>query len=48
MPEPSFVPVPGSERAPLPEAEVIGPIDPSERIDVTLVTRRRAECRRNW
>jgi kumamolisin len=43
MPEPSSVPLPGSERAPLPEAEVIGPLDPSERIDVTLVTRRRAE-----
>ena len=43
MPESSFVPLPGSERAPLPEAEVIGPLDPTERIDITLVTRRRAE-----
>ena len=43
MPEPSFVPLPGSERAPLAEAEVVGPLDPAQRIEVTLVTRRRAE-----
>ncbi len=43
MPEPSFVPLPGSERAPIAEAEVIGPVDPSQPIDITLVTRRRAE-----
>jgi kumamolisin len=42
MPEPFFVPLPGSERAPLAEAEVVGPVDPSHRIDITLVTRRRA------
>jgi len=39
----SFVPLPGSERSPLPGAERAGAIDGSERIEVTVVTRRRAE-----
>jgi kumamolisin len=38
----SFVPLPGSERGPLPAAEQAGPVDGSQRIVVTLVTRRRA------
>ena len=43
MPESSFVPLPGSERGPLTGADVIGPVDTGQRIEVTLVTRRRAE-----
>ena len=38
----SFVPLPGSERGPLPEAEQAGAVDGAQRIEVTLVTRRRA------
>ncbi len=38
----SFVPLPGSERSALPGAEVTGPVDPSQRIEVTLVTRHRS------
>jgi kumamolisin len=38
-----FVALPGSERAPLARAVVLGPVDPAERIEVALVTRRRAE-----
>lgn len=38
-----FVVLPGSERAALPGAVVAGPIDSSERIEVTLITRRREE-----
>ena len=38
----SFVPLPGSDRAPLPAAEQAGPVDESQRIVVTLVTRRRS------
>ncbi len=38
----SFVPLPGSERGPLPAAEQAGPVDESQRIVVTLVTRRRS------
>ena len=38
----SFVALPGSERAPLPAAEQAGPVDGSQRIEVTLITRRRA------
>ena len=33
------VPVPGSERRPLPDARVIGPADPNERITVTVRVR---------
>jgi kumamolisin len=45
MPEPShpLVPLPGSERVPLAGAAPAGPLDPSERAEVTLVLRRRAE-----
>src|SRR5579864_1137643 len=35
------VPVPGSERAPVPGAEVIGAPDPNQRIEVSLILRRR-------
>jgi kumamolisin len=42
MTEGSFVPLPGSEREALPEVHDAGPVDESERIEVTLVTRRRA------
>jgi kumamolisin len=38
----SFVPLPGSERAPLPAAENAGPVDGGQRIEITLITRRRA------
>ena len=47
MPEESFVPLPGSERKPLPAAEQAGPVDDAELIQITVVTRRRAELRRN-
>jgi kumamolisin len=43
VPDESFVTLPGSERSPLPDAEPAGPVDGSERIEVTVVTRRRAE-----
>ena len=43
----SFVPLPGSERRPLPAAEQAGPVDGSQRIEVTLVTRRRAALPRD-
>ncbi|MFI5069222.1 MAG: protease pro-enzyme activation domain-containing protein, partial [Streptosporangiales bacterium] len=36
------MPLPGSERAPLPAAENAGPVDGAQRIEITLVTRRRA------
>jgi len=38
----SFVPLPGSERGRLPGLEAVGPVDGAARIEVTLVTRRRA------
>jgi len=41
MPENSFVPLPGSERAPLAGAQPAGDLNDSARIEVTLVTRRR-------
>ena len=41
MPDAGFAALPGSERTALPTAEVAGPIDPSERVEVTLITRRR-------
>ncbi|HTW00636.1 MAG TPA: S53 family peptidase [Streptosporangiaceae bacterium] len=47
MTDHSFVPLPGSERRALPQAQPAGTIDESERIEVTLVTRRRAELRRD-
>src|SRR5450755_1582875 len=43
MTEISFVPLSGSERQSLPGARDIGPVDETERIEVTLITRRRAE-----
>src|SRR5450755_639234 len=42
MTDASFVPLPGSERGSLPAAEPAGAIDGTERIGVTLVTRRMA------
>ena len=36
------VQVPGSVRTPIPDAEVVGPVDPGERAEVTVVLRRRA------
>ena len=41
MPENSYVPLPGSERGPVADAQPAGELDSSERIEVTLVTRRR-------
>jgi kumamolisin len=38
----SFVTLRGSERGPMPAAEVLGPVDEAERIEVTVVLRRRA------
>ncbi len=38
----SFVPLPGSERGPLPQSQELGPVDESRQVEVTLVTRRRA------
>jgi kumamolisin len=43
MTEGSFVPLPGSERKTISGVQDIGPVDEGERIEVTLVTRRRAE-----
>jgi len=44
MPENAFVPLPGSERTPLAGAEETAQqLDDSERIEVTLITRRRAD-----
>jgi kumamolisin len=45
MSEPSdrLVPLPGSERAPLADVTLAGPLDTSERAEATLVLRRRAE-----
>jgi kumamolisin len=37
-----LVPVEGSERAPMPGARVVGPVDPRERIEVTVRVRPRA------
>ena len=34
--------VPGSVRTPIPDAEVVGPVDPGERVEITVVLRRRA------
>jgi kumamolisin len=42
MPNEPLVPLPGSERAPLPSAEDAGPVDTSARAELTLVLRRRA------
>src|SRR5262245_23636438 len=37
----SHVPLPGSERAPLPGAKVVGPTNPNEQIEVTVLLRPR-------
>jgi kumamolisin len=42
----SFVPLAGSERSPLPGAQPAGPVDPAERIELTLITRRVASLPR--
>ena len=39
--KPSYVAIPGSEREPLPQAQAVGPTDPTERLEVTLRVRRR-------
>jgi kumamolisin len=46
MTEASLVPLPGSERGALPAAAPAGTIDGTERIEVTLITRRMAELPR--
>src|ERR1700722_7611584 len=46
MTDASFVPLTGSERAPLAEFESAGPLDGTERIEITLLTRRMAELPR--
>jgi kumamolisin len=43
MTEGSFVPLAGSERNALPRAQDLGPVSDSERIEVTVMLRRRAE-----
>ena len=43
----SFVPLPGSERGPLPQSQELGPVDESRQIEVTLVTRHRAPVPRD-
>lgn len=43
----SFVPLPGSERGPLPESQQLGAVDEARQIEVTLVTRRRAALPRD-
>jgi kumamolisin len=42
MTDHSYVPLPGSERSPLPGLEPAGPVDGAARLAVTLITRRRA------
>ena len=39
--QPDRSPLPGSERQPLPNARVVGPADPNERIEVTILVRPR-------
>ena len=43
----SFVPLPGSERGPLPGSQELGAVDDSAEIELTLVTRRRAALPRD-
>jgi kumamolisin len=40
----AYVPVPGSDRQPVPGAQVVGPVDPDEQIEVTLLLRMRASA----
>jgi len=42
MTTPSLVPLAGSQRSELPEAGAAGPVDPAERIELTIITRRAA------
>jgi kumamolisin len=42
----SLVPLTGSQREPLPDATPAGPVDPQERIELTVVTRRAASLPR--
>jgi kumamolisin len=46
MTGPGLVQLAGSERTPLDGAQLIGPFDPAERIELTLVTRRAADLPR--
>src|SRR5580704_7627353 len=46
MADERFVPLPGSVRQPLPGVESVGGPDASTRIEITVVTRRRAELPR--
>jgi kumamolisin len=46
MTEAAVVPLPGSERRPLAAAQAAGEIDPAERIELTIVTRRTASLPR--
>lgn len=39
--EQNRVPIPGSERQALPDARVVGPVDPNERIEITITVRPR-------
>ncbi len=47
MSTPSLVPLAGSQRSPLPAAAAAGPIDPEERIELTVITRRAASLPRD-
>jgi kumamolisin len=42
MPKESFVPLPGSERQALPRSVAVGPVDPAERAELTVVLRRQS------
>ncbi|HEY2315271.1 MAG TPA: S53 family peptidase [Streptosporangiaceae bacterium] len=42
MTTPSLVPLAGSQRSELPAAAAAGPVDPAERIELTIITRRAA------
>jgi kumamolisin len=46
MTEPGLVQLAGSDRLPLDNAQLAGPVDPAERIELTLVTRRAANLPR--
>src|SRR5262245_50719293 len=39
------IPIPGSERSPVPGARTVGTPDPNERIEVTVVVRRRSSSK---
>src|SRR5215469_13267915 len=42
MTTPALVPLAGSERSELPRAEAAGPVDPTEQVELTIITRRAA------